>query len=378
MVAGVGKYYTVEELKRIFQMSHEDTIASNFGKHLEIHEQQTVLSRQYLIDLLGFAPTEPFLTRMQAMKQLGLKSTQMNKLVNRKMLPVFRVKDRRGSSRFFLQRDVDRMKRTLIEYHNSVTLLEDHNHTLSKFLSRIAYYDYKHGQNICRNEDDFKIFNECVVGGNAKETVGEKMKLTTERIRQKVKELSERMDTFFSEIDIEISNEYKAIDEVTRLELKVKEYEKYISELRSNDGKVIPLLEDEALTILLKLKSTPISELGMTNRLLARLNYQLANFDEDGRPALHKNGKWQIDNWGEFSAEYCNLYHLLRFPAKKLHSVSGIGKVCLVELDMIFKELGLRMNDTYYPMGVNATNVMSLIVDRNKFNSKIKTTVYGK
>ncbi len=156
------QYYTREELKRIFKIESNDTIVSNFGKNLIVDKQQEVLPRKYLVDLLGFAPTEPFMTRDEVAIELGISYEQLHTLIVRKYLPVFKINNERGSSRLFLKRDVSGLKKTTVEYYNSVMLLDDHNHKLRDFICRIIDYDYSGKKLVCRNSEEYQIFNGVV------------------------------------------------------------------------------------------------------------------------------------------------------------------------------------------------------------------------
>ena len=191
-----AQYYSREELKSIFKISSDDTIVSNFGENLIIESQQEVLPRKYLVDLLGFAPTEPFMTRDEVVAELNISYSQLKILIARKYLPVFKINNERGSSRFFLRRDVVVLKKTMVEYYNSVMLLDDHNHKLRDFICRVIDYDYSGKRLVCRNSDDYQIFKKYIVGNEKKVAIANAFDLTTERIRQVIVDISSRLDRF--------------------------------------------------------------------------------------------------------------------------------------------------------------------------------------
>ncbi len=374
MVAGATPYYTIDELKSIFKISADRTIAEHFGSAIRVKQQQNVVPRKYLVDLLGFEPTEPFLTRVEVMHELGVTCPQINKMITKKLLPVFQLKDRRGCTRLFLRRDVMLIKRTLIEYYNSVALLDDHNHKLRNFLTRIIEYDYKGKKHVCKTSRDYEIFQKHILNNDSNETIAEQMELTTERLRQCVCQLSERLDAFLSSIDEEMQITEKMRAENAELSLKVQEYEKYIAKVKSS-GKQVPVLDINAIEIIKNLKNISIDKMGMSVRLGGRIKNVLKEFDVEKRPELHKNGKWIRENTTVYEARYCNLFCLLKLPIKRLVNVAGFGTKCYNELMYVLKRYGLKPNNTYCSLEINAMNVLLLIEDQSNFLEGIKNCV---
>src|ERR1700721_2504659 len=87
-------FYTTTELKHIFRIENDRTIASCFGDKIQVLENGTEgIYSKHLIEYTGFLPTEPFMTRNEVTDELGITFAQFSALVKNKYLPYFRFRN---------------------------------------------------------------------------------------------------------------------------------------------------------------------------------------------------------------------------------------------------------------------------------------------
>ena len=352
------QYYTRDELKRIFKIESDDTIVNNFGEHLIVNEQQEVLPRKYLVDLLGFAPTEPFMTRGEVAIELGISYDQLHTLIVRKYLPVFKINNERGSSRFFLKRDVLSLKKTIAEYYNSVMLLDDHNHKLRDFVCRVIDFDYSGRKLVCRNNEDYQIFKKYIIGNERKVAIADAFDLTTERIRQIIAEANKRLDKFLSSIDDAMERDKNLVLENELLRTKVEQYEKFINgkyaagEIAENE-----IIKEGAMVVFHRLSTMQLDELGFSVRLIGGLR----------RALVYHNGLDLLAN-----SNVLNMIYVLSVPADSFYKIPNFGVATMNELRDFVSSYGLRLNNSRKKINITAENVLSCVEDLTKFTLKTR------
>lgn len=354
-------FYTIAELKRYFKISDDRTIESCFGKNIiEQEDGSRVLESKYLIEQLGFLPTEPFLTRTEAQKELGINFSQFSKLIRNDAIPFVNIKNACGSANLFLKRDIDNLKQTFITYNYSPNHLIQHDKKFSKLLERMIDYDYNSRQHFVRDNGEFSTFKKYFIEGRNLTEIAAEDGCTKEAIRQRIERSLAKFDMFMEQVEKQFDSFGILQTENNLLRSRLDNYEKLIKgDISKNYEQIEKLFSEEIMGLYSQIENLPLRypHFIVSSRLWNCLSQYCANNETINSRLTFK--------W------------LIELPIDFLSKYRGYGKKTEAELLSIIETAGFIPNMSAVRLDIHVGNIEGRIKDKRRvweFSEKHKNT----
>ncbi len=355
----VDGFHTIEDLVRIFKLKDERRIIAAFGDNITVLDKTLVLESKYLIDRLGFDPTEPFVTRREAMDSLGINHAQIMKLIKKRALPTFQLQHAQGSSTLLLQRDVEKLKQTLVVYNNSPELLIDHNKKLVKALAALFEYDGRHLHAINGTETELSVAKAYFLENKSLDEMAAELNLNRQTIQNYVTRTVANFDSFFRQVSLQFQSTAKLRTNIKKLQTdnahlqsKNEQLEQFIKRTmpESKPAQFTDIFDADLIKICHALSAVKLSSISMSVRLgnvIKPVQKYYINKYKPEDPAVVNTFKW-----------------LLEFPIDELYRFTGFGKRCRDEVEQIIVQRGFKPNQQLEKISIDAGNVLRSVSDR--------------
>lgn len=356
----VEGYHNIEELVRIFGLKDERQIIVAFGKNLVILEDTLILESKYLVDRLGFDPTEPFMTRREVMDELGITFLQFSRLISKGLLPKFKMVQAKGSSILLLRRDVENLKKTIIKYGNPERLIDQSN-KFRHVLELIFDYDLKYMKAISEKPRDLDILKMYFIDNRSREEIASQLKLNIETVRQSLMRGISRFDGFFKQMETHMTDVEKMQTEIGKLQIENSELRtknQYLSEFikaKPLDETSLPILNslsDEPISLLTLVESADVLEMDMSVRL--------KNVLKKAQGSLLKNYEF-VGNRSVLKLKW-----ILETPIDSFYKYQHFGNMCMLELKFMIEEMGFYPNEDSKRITLTPQNILSRVSDKTR------------
>jgi hypothetical protein len=225
-------YRTIDELKLIFRVADDRSIASAFGDNLKVVDGTLCVESKYLVSRFGFDPAEPFMTRKEVMDKMSVSLNDFSRLVRYGILPVFNLRSKRGSANLVLKRDFDNLNAIMIDYSNDISLFLEHNSKVIELMIRIFEHDANGAKKMVQDERDMYVLRKYFLENKSIKEIARTCTRSDETIRFRLKNCLSRFDELMDYIDT--TNE-----EVSDLRAKNEKLQKDNAELLAKNHMLI-------------------------------------------------------------------------------------------------------------------------------------------